>query len=124
MTEGRRAKEIAGPNGDDGYPAHRLKLNEYFEDFKKCVYIYDFGDDWIHTISCKPIKLNEKFRRRLIGGEGSFPLEDCGGIYGYERCKAILSGEIEDDDDRLAWIGSWRPDGFSLTDTKKQFDKK
>ena len=58
------------------------------------IYIYDFGDNWIHKItleaklpdfSCfSPIAL-------YIAGEGKCPPEDCGGTLRYRLIKEILS---------------------------------
>ena len=77
------------------------------------------------------VESEEKFRRRLVGGEHSFPPEDCGGVWGYYKCLAAV-GKIdpqsiditpEDLEDAKDWVGDWDPDGFHLEKAKKAFDK-
>ncbi len=123
---------------DDDVPdAKKVKLSTYFaEKGDKCIYLYDFGDGWEHLVKLKAIvETPEKFVRRLLDGGRAFPLEDCGGIWGYENCVAILKmtdAQIDklDDDERdellwrREWMGDeWDPEQFDLQETKKQFDR-
>ncbi len=126
---GRFREEIASGNpmgesyeGAEAPPATQVKLKSYFEHSAKCGYTYDFGDDWEHDVKCKPVTSSEKFTRKLIAGQGLFPPEDCGGLYGYQRCLDILSGKEEDEDDLKEWLGDWSPDDFSLDETMSNFD--
>ena len=51
-----------------------------------CVYTYDFGDNWEHDVELEALERHGgQFDRALIGGEGVFPPEDCGGIPGWAR---------------------------------------
>ena len=59
-----------------------LKVGEKF------LYVYDFGDNW--EISLKITEINEKRMRNsnaLIEAQGAGPIEDIGGIYGFNRFK-------------------------------------
>lgn len=95
------------------------------------LYLYDFGDGWEHRVRLVgKTRTNEKFKRRLTGGARSFPLEDCGGIPGYEMCLAIRAGkgaDLDMDPEELAereeWIGDWQPEDFDLAEWKESFDR-
>lgn len=81
---------------------------------RACRYLYDFGDDWYHEVVVRGIvESDQRFFRRLIGGERSFPPEDCGGLRGFERVLRFwATGEDLDDDpgvDLGAWLGDWQP---------------
>ena len=98
--------------------ANDVMLESFFSNKRKCEYVYDFGDDWFHEVQCKTIALDESFKRRLVAGEGTFPPEDCGGVWGYERCLAILSGKMKDEDNLTKWLGDWNPTLFDLNETR------
>lgn len=59
----------------------------------KLQYVYDFGDDWIHTITLKKIlPWDNEDLFVCSDGTGACPMEDCGGLPGHEAmCR---SGEI------------------------------
>jgi len=99
---------------------------------KKCTYWYDFGDDWMHAVTMEHVEKHEQqFERRLLGGAGTFPPEDSGGIgLGYPRSVAAVTGKgwvgrygsEADRQEHLGWLGGWRPDLFKLAKTKVSFD--
>lgn len=116
---------------DDAPEVQKVKLAPYFtRKGTKCVYLYDFGDNWEHLVQLKQIAdLSEKFTRRLVDGARAFPPEDSGGVWGYEQClKAVGAMEPDGDDDAEEledlkdWIGDWRPEQFDLKAVKKDFD--
>lgn len=135
---GLRKLPIAGlPTGEDlevyerEVPhAKEVQLSAYFGDdkFLECVYLYDFGDHWIHDVRlvASP-SLEESFRRRLVGGARSFPPEDCGGTGGYERCRrAVEEGKDPEEEDVIElwqWLGKWDPERFELEVAKGTFDR-
>ncbi len=58
----------------------------------KFKYLYDFGDDWKHTIEVESFDYKDDSGQRVfcLGGKGSCPPEDVGCPDGYENfCKAI-----------------------------------
>ncbi|MBK9566967.1 MAG: plasmid pRiA4b ORF-3 family protein [Saprospiraceae bacterium] len=67
------------------YDSSKAKLSDYFMEVKdRITYIYDFGDDWKHSITLikiTPLKLMDLSSRAV---KGKCPPEDCGGIWGYE----------------------------------------
>lgn len=56
-------------------------------------YAYDFGDNWEHVLVLEEIvePAPGAPRARLIGGDRAAPLEDCGGIPGYEDLVTALA---------------------------------
>ena len=132
---GRRGETIAGVPDVDGWgtdvpEASRVKLSGYFiEDLadNRCVYVYDFGDDWEHNVSMRKVVTDkERFERRLLAGRCACPPEDCGGVPGYERMVGFVKTgkDIYGDDavDLAEWLGDWKPDHFDLEKAHEQFD--
>lgn len=121
-------EQMDGPVPD----AKRVKLVSYFGDPANrgwCFYLYDFGDGWEHEVQLlREVSLGEPFRKRLLGGERSFPPEDCGSYPGYERCVRVVRGEesgIDELDgvDLKRWMGDWDPEFFDLKSVKRTFDR-
>ena len=81
-------------------------------------YIYDFGDDWIHTVTLEDELPNEPplLVPECIGGERSCPPEDCGGIPGYENLLEIIFDPKHNDyQDTINWLGGkFEPEGFDV----------
>lgn len=78
------------------------------EEKQEFIYIYDFGDDWRHTI------VVEKFLPRdgtilypiCTDGKMNCPPEDCGGIGGfYYMLKALSDKNHPEYENFLEWIG-------------------
>ena len=119
---------------DDGFDkpapnAEEVKLLSYFPRARSCVYWYDYGDDWMHTVRLRGrVSSSERFHRRLLAGRRACPPEDCGGIYGYHRFVSIVEEGVdpwdEDEDvaELLEWVGNWDPSAFDLKDRKRTFD--
>ena len=90
------------------------------------LYEYDFGDAWELDVRCHGLVRDAgALRRRLTGGARAFPAEDCGGLGGYENCVKACSAKKPNADqkERLAWLGSWRPEAFDLAKAAKKFDR-
>ncbi len=80
---------------NDMLPAHRTRLCDMVADTgtKSFKYVYDFGDDWRHTIklgrvSEMPSEMADPF---LLGATGQCPPEDCGGPWGYQDLLTALA---------------------------------
>ncbi len=129
------AKAI-GPNPlagvpDEDYPgmpdAERVPLDTHFGPHRRCLYLYDFGDGWEHEVSLEGgQELFEVFERKIVGGARAFPLEDCGGVGGYEECVALIEkGKPTSADERAQrrWLGRWEPERFELEKVARQFDR-
>lgn len=71
------------------------QLNQIFTaNIKKLHYIYDFGDNWTHLIKIEKKVPAEKGETgpKCHAGRGIAPLEDCGGLWGYQQ---LLEGTSE-----------------------------
>ena len=76
---------------------------------KKIEYVYDFGDNWVHTIELVDIDdtpKDEKLNTKLISGRMACPPEDCGGIYGYyDMLDALKDKKHPMHADYMEWMG-------------------
>jgi hypothetical protein len=70
-------------------------------------YLYDFGDDWTHDIVVEKVLEGRPVTSpRCTGGRRAGPLEDIGGIWGYQELVAILADPSHPEhNDRLAMAG-------------------
>ena len=135
-TPGRNREVLAGvpadspmwADEDQPSDAEEVKLTGYFGAAERCVYWYDFGDDWRHTVRLRQrVSLQDRFYRRLLAGRRACPPEDCGGVSGYARLVSFLeTGDDPWNDDVGEFaesVGDWKPDEFSLSDAKADFDR-
>ena len=108
---------IGEPNEEDSMfsepttPAAKVNVRRFIEEngLDKFVYVYDFGDSWVHQITVEALT-NDKIKLpRCLAGKGTPPPEDCGGAYGYEDLKQILLKEKPDKEEleRLEWYGMY-----------------
>lgn len=85
---------------------------------------YDFGDGWIHnvrvsSVSDKPLSGEDIC---VTSGKGACPPEDVGGVWGYAQMLDILSGKVDDPEEKASyeeWLGlqegeSYDPEDFDL----------
>lgn len=75
---------------------------------KQFQYVYDFGDDWLHTVSIGEVRAGapEIEYPAYVSGEYQCPPEDVGGIYGfYEFLEAIEDPAHERHEELLEWHG-------------------
>ncbi len=95
---------------DFALPASKTTLRAVIEDTgaKTIHYIYDYGDNWDHTIKLERIVEAEPGARypRLIKAEGRCPPEDVGGPWGYEAyLEAAADPEHERHDEMIEVYG-------------------
>lgn len=119
FPSGDQEGRIGLPDDDDleVLPSWETLLKEWFlAPPSRCSYLYDFGDDWHHTITLEAIKPTEKGGRypRCTAGERRSPPDDVGGSSGYERFLRALSDPGHPDHKTLRqWIGRpWDPELF------------
>ena len=69
---------------------------------KKLTYIYDFGDWWEHKIEVESLESVDPAdpSPQCHAGKRVAPIEDCGGIYGFE---SLIAGDSE-------WREEWDPE--------------
>ena len=89
------------------------------------VYIYDFGDDWTHSITLEKIIDKTITIPVCLAGKGKSPFEDCGGAWGYEDLKQILTDPSNKEYKEMRkWYGFkknqiFNPDEFDIDETNK-----
>lgn len=108
------------------------RLDAHFERRSRvrvaCRYIYDFGQYWTHDIKLLATPTDDDtYERRLVAGDRAAPLDECGGIAGYNRLvRFVETGEDiynQNKDELTAWIRDWHPDVFDLATAKETFDR-
>ncbi len=86
-------------------------------------YLYDFGGSWEHTIkveAVEPSKPSVAYPRCLTGKRNG-PVEDCGGIWGYEELLEILSDPKHPEyEERIDWCGEIDPEEFNADDCSRE----
>lgn len=104
-------------DGVETLPGWHVSIPEFFAAVgDRCIYEYDFGDGWEHTVILEAIMLAEKRRRypRCSDGERACPPEDCGGVGGYYNVLEVISGPQDDEyEDMIEWLGGkYNPEKF------------
>lgn len=82
-------------------------------------YLYDFGDDWKHTLEFEDIERHDGGAYpRCLAGAGACPPEDVGGTHGYaEFLRVIANRRHPEHAATLEWAGGrFDPDAFRLED--------
>ena len=76
----------------------RIKIDDYLEKYKEIKYIYDFGDNWIFTITLEDIVDDYYFGfATLLDDAETAPPEDVGGLDGfYEFLEAYRDSKHPD----------------------------
>lgn len=86
-------------------------------------YLYDFGDDWHHTVEIEKLLALDVTPRvgTCIDGARAGPPEDVGGVGGYERFLAIMADRDDPEHaETKRWCGGhFDPEWFDLTLTDK-----
>ena len=88
---------------------------------KEMIYIYDFGDDWVHRI-----QIERRFRAEdllllpeFVEGGWAAPPEDSGGPWGFATLKeAIADPGHEDHEHFLEWHGPFDPSDIREAETR------
>ncbi len=102
--------QIHNPEWDDGDELDESKelLASWFpKKIKQCIYTYDFGDSWDHTILFEKIIPAEKDKKYpvCLAGKNACPPDDCGGIGGYYDLLTVISNpESERGQELREWM--------------------
>jgi hypothetical protein len=110
------------PADESEYTLDELNLKEK----QSFTYLYDFGDSWEHKVTVSEIipAAGGERRPRCLGGERSGPLEDSGGIWGYENMLDILKNpEHEEYEEISDWAGDHDPEYFNLEEINRLLNK-
>jgi Plasmid pRiA4b ORF-3-like protein len=96
-----------------------VRLGDLAATADRIEYEYDFGDSWEHelVIEARTTAQDGSIYPACLAGEGACPPEDCGGSYGFEEFKAIITGPPSTErDEMLQWAGGdYDPARFNLT---------
>jgi len=81
---------------------------------RKFAYIYDFGDDWEHTVQMEAVIPREPdtLYPRLLKAKGACPPEDVGGPWGYAEYLEVIGDPQHKLHNELV---EWRGPGFDPT---------
>jgi hypothetical protein len=122
--------EYGEPDPDGMYEcenARKMKLGTLVsQGVKKMTYVYDFGDNWEHTIQVEKELEPEKGAKypRCTEGKRACPPEDCGGPWGYGELLEILADpKHEEHAERLEWLGGeFDPEKFDLDAVNEELE--
>ena len=102
---------------------HHLQ-NIGLQEKDKFLYVYDFGDHWIHQIKVEKIVPMESVPPDeldivvCLTGRRAAPPEDCEGVSGYENLCEIMNTQIEllgkEELDLREWAGDFEPEAINL----------
>lgn len=91
----------------ESMPAKKINVRKFIEHrgLEKFVYVYDFGDDWIHQIIVEQLTDEVLQLPCCLAGKGATPPENCGGPYNYEYLKELKSKHKKTNEEleRLEW---------------------
>lgn len=84
-----------------------VTIGEIFGKYKKIVYEYDFGDDWIHEITLKKaISDSSDPDARCLKAKGDAPVEDSGGVGGFIEMQRIMKNPSDPEyRETVEWLG-------------------
>lgn len=89
------------------FDATKAYLSNFFNgQNKKMIYIYDFGDNWIHTINVLKKPNEEVLLPKCIKGESAAPIDDIGGVWGFYELLEVINRKRKSADDKelLEWM--------------------
>ena len=107
---------------ESDYRLNKLGLKEG----SKFSYIYDFGDDWEHSIVVeKTLPAESEIKYPIcLSGKRACPPEDVGGPWGYKDfLEAFYDPEHKDHEDRKEWAGDFDAEHFDLTEINQVLDE-
>ena len=94
-------------------------LDELFTEIgTSLTYIYDFGDEWVHTLTHEgPLQSGDE-PLTALDGERACPPEDCGGPFGYlNLLQAQNDPQHPEHQEMMEWLGDpIDPEEFDLDD--------
>lgn len=107
------------------YDAEKISLKDYFGKAEKVIYIYDFGDDWKHSVVAEKMDDEKIIAPICLKGKGNTPPEDCGGIWGYyDMVDAVNDPKHPEYKEYREWLGMkrgeiWDLNTFDLDETNE-----
>lgn len=87
-----------------------VRLGEVLNAGDEFTYVYDFGDNWKHSVKVERVfdAIDYVTYPLCVGGENACPPEDCGGPGGYEELlEKIQDPKHEEFEDAMRWLGGF-----------------
>jgi hypothetical protein len=105
--------------------ASEVRLPEIFGSVgQKYLYIYDYGDDWVHQITLETIAEESIITPTLLAGKGACPPEDCGGPWGYANLRDIMRDKKHPEyKETKQWLGLKARQEWDADDVDMEFLK-
>lgn len=117
--------------GPPAVPGWKRDIAFYFSEVNsKAKYVYDFGDEWSHTVRLEKILEREPGVKYpvCVGGKRACPPENCGGVAGYEQLlEIIMDPSHEEYESMNQWLGEdfdpemFDPQEVEFDDPKKRW---
>jgi hypothetical protein len=134
LYEFRVGRDIAYGVPDPGWdssprPANKTTLASLLAQTrnKTFKYVYDFGDDWQHTVKLEAFAAPEPQTTypRLVSAKGRCPPEDVGGPWGYaEYLEAMADPKHERHAEMVEWCGpDFDPNAVDEAAIQKRLDR-
>lgn len=108
------------------FDAKSTKMSKVFKSIgQQYIYIYDFGDHWVHRLTFEKIEAKEMGPYCIEGG-GACPPEDVGGLRGYqEMLEAFEKPASKISREYRQWMGlvdkvEWDPEFFNIREVNKR----
>jgi uncharacterized protein len=90
----------------------------------RCLYVYDFGDDWVHELKLESVSEPGPGDEPIwcLDGAGACPPEDCGGVPGYAALLESLRDRTDGEHaDAVELLGEeFDPEAFDCADFNDQ----
>ena len=126
-------KADSGSFGDESKDERVERIADWFgKSITQCMYEYDFGDGWNHTVLFEKRVTTESGVRypKCLEGKNACPPEDCGGMGGYDYLQNVLQDpKHEEYADMRDWLGiktakEFDPEEFDPADVKFENSRK
>ena len=111
--------------------SHEIVVSTFIQlmGLDKFVYVYDFGDSWVHDITVENIDKEEELDHPIcLAGKGACPPEDCGGPWGYEELKEEMNKDeinefdLEEVNEELEGIMAGEESSGQVADSMHDYD--
>lgn len=103
----------------------KTSLRGIFQETDRCIYTYDFGDNWEHEIILEKVERNSHNRiPYLLEQKGERPPEDVGGEGGFEEYMRIVSDpENPEYEFMVQWSENTRADQRTIEEINRQLNR-
>lgn len=113
MFEFSGTGEEIGVPFDDGWDDRQVRdagkvsvKSELTSEGEKMTYVYDFGDNWQHTVLLEKIHKEKVLHPICLKGKGACPPEDCGGVWSYyELVEQVNDPDHPEYREMRDWLG-------------------